>query len=153
MAFSLNISYVDDLLKNIEKLKTELVKPRELRRKIATYLLAETQERFNTETDPWGQAWQPSERVLATGGKTLHLTARLVRSFKVGMDGANIFFGQLSNVKYFPIHQWGGATGRGHRAIMPARPMLPIKSDIDLPPSYVSEIEKIIRKWADDFLP
>jgi phage gpG-like protein len=75
---------------------------------VAQYLNNRTQERFDTQTDPWGRAWLPSKRAQRQHGLTLVDTGRLRKSFAVNKPRGNVFFGQKSKVKYFAIHQWGG---------------------------------------------
>lgn len=49
-------------------------------RAIGRYLKSSTQLRFRAQKTPDGQAWPPSQRVLARGGQTLRLTSRLRNS-------------------------------------------------------------------------
>lgn len=49
-------------------------------RAIGRYLKTSTQLRFRAQKTPDGQAWPPSQRVLAHGGQTLRLTSRLRNS-------------------------------------------------------------------------
>ncbi|MDR2141751.1 MAG: phage virion morphogenesis protein [Deltaproteobacteria bacterium] len=155
MAININVEYGQALLKHLDKLKKELIKPVKLKREIAGYLKSETQDKFDREIDPWGVPWIPSQRVLASGGKTLYKTGRLAASFAVGMEGENIFLGQMSNVKYFPPHQWGYTTKKSKKKVKP-RPMLPLRgghNEVDLPLSYESGIKTVIQKWLDELIP
>lgn len=49
-------------------------------RAIGRYLKTSTQLRFRAQKGPDGQAWPPSQRVIARGGQTLRLTSRLRNS-------------------------------------------------------------------------
>lgn len=71
--------------------------------------------------------WQPSQRVIRSGGETLSLSGRLRRSFSVRADGRRAIVG--TNVKYAAIHQMGGRAGRGHKAVIPARPFLMVQDE------------------------
>jgi phage gpG-like protein len=118
MDLTLKVEYAENLLKNFDRLKKAMDNPIDLKKKLAEYLQFETQERFATETDPWGQAWKPSKRVLNLrtggakmgegGGRTLWEYGNLRGSFGIDTEGQNIVFGQRSNLVYFAIHQWGG---------------------------------------------
>jgi phage gpG-like protein len=62
-----------------------------------------------------------------TNSKTLHQRGRLRRSIhRTDAKNAEVIVG--SNVKYAAIHQFGGAAGRGHKTILPARPFIAIDS-------------------------
>lgn len=80
--------------------------PRSIWEAIGNYGANSTLMRFNNETGPDGQKWTPSERVKKSGGKTLQLKKRLMRSIthRATNDGAE--WG--TNVVYARIHQEGG---------------------------------------------
>lgn len=106
-------------------------------KEIAVYLSAETKERFETETDPDGRPWIPSERVRANGGQTLTLDSFLRGSIREDWGRDYAAAGPEASgpsAVYAAIHQFGGTirpqsgralkTPHGPRASVniPARP-------------------------------
>jgi phage gpG-like protein len=86
--------------------------------------------------------------------QTLLLTGRLRNSFEVVHAGNEVSFqaktsakgmtGGVSNVVYFPTHQWG----RPEQNIV-ARPMMPLrKGGVDMPQSWREDIMDVVRKWV-----
>ena len=154
------------LLRKLAEIRKKLENPRDLHVKIATHLTKKTKDRFSAQNDPWGAAWPPSRRVLdirsgasqarrkkkglesSPGpGRTLVDTGRLRKSFAVGREGKDVFFGQMSNIVYFKFHQWGTSK-------MIARPMMPLGGSaeaptVDLPAAYERDVEKLIKDWGD----
>ncbi|WP_446424086.1 phage virion morphogenesis protein [Mailhella sp.] len=101
-------------------------------------LVSGTLTRFEKEESPEGEAWDPSMRALAEGGKTLQDTGRLRQSIDYATAGDKVLVGSKtqatggSNVKYAPIHQFGGKAGRNHSATIPARPFIGIsRADLE----------------------
>lgn len=104
---------------------------------IAGHLADTTRERFETETDPTGKKWKPSQRVIEHGGKTLTLSGDLSNSITEdwGKDFAAAGPERSGGAGvYALIHQTGGvirprekkALSFGGRivakVIIPARP-------------------------------
>jgi len=73
---------------------------------IGLSLVTSTQHRFETSTDPDGSKWPPSLRALATGGRTLVLSGRLMRSISYIASATGVEVG--TNAIYAAIHQFGG---------------------------------------------
>lgn len=73
---------------------------------IGASLVTSTQHRFERGIGPDGSPWPPSIRALATGGKTLVKTARLMRSITFNASSSGVEVG--TNVVYAAIHQLGG---------------------------------------------
>lgn len=73
---------------------------------IGMSLVTSTQNRFERGVGPDGSPWPPSIRALATGGKTLIESARLMRSitYIAAINGLEVG----TNVIYAAIHQLGG---------------------------------------------
>ena len=90
-------------------------------------IVASTQLRFERGEDPDGNPWKPSIRALATGGKTLLDTGRLVSSIEHAAGPDYVDIG--TNVIYAAIHQFGGKAGRGLAVEMPVRAYLGIDED------------------------
>ena len=88
---------------------------------IGQTLVTSTVERFERETGPDGQPWQPSARALAQGGKTLSDSGRLRGSIThvAGREGVDVG----TNVIYGAIHQFGSGDLERPTGI-PARPYL-----------------------------
>jgi phage virion morphogenesis protein len=109
---------------------------------IGASLVTSTQMRFERGAGPDGSPWPPSIRALATGGKTLIESARLLRSITFDASDAGVAVG--TNVIYGAIHQLGGAIvqpSRGATINMPARPYLGLDDDDEV------EIVKIAEEW------
>lgn len=117
--------------------------PREVMQEIATYGENSTRDRFKTGTDPDGNAWKPSHRVMERGGKTLIESNRLLSS--ITSQSGDDFAEWGSNAIYAAIHQVGGeirpktakglffklADGTGRRVkkvTIPPRPYLGINA-------------------------
>lgn len=94
---------------------------------IGDALVASTVERFDAGEGPDGTPWEPSQRAVAEGGKTLVDTGRLRGSIGYEASPAHVSVG--SNVVYARIHQLGGQAGRGHAVTLPARPYLGISEE------------------------
>ncbi|MGD9767967.1 MAG: phage virion morphogenesis protein [Pseudolabrys sp.] len=92
-----------DTLKGIV---ARLTNPRGLFENIGASLVTSTQRRFETGKGPDGSPWPPSLRVLAHGGKTLVLSARLLQSITYQASATMVEVG--TNVVYAAIHQLGG---------------------------------------------
>lgn len=80
--------------------------PQGLFEQIGMSLVTSTQHRFEKGVSPAGSPWPPSLRVMAEGGLTLVLTARLMRSITYLASPAGVEVG--TNVVYAAIHQLGG---------------------------------------------
>ncbi len=97
----------------LKGLADRLSKPQPPLRECGLVLLRSISKTFKAGGRP--VRWKPSARALATGGKTLIDTARLMRSITMGVTGKTLRVG--TNVKYAAIHQLGGR--------VPARTVLP----------------------------
>jgi len=80
--------------------------PRGMFESIGLSLVTSTQHRFEESQGPDGSPWPPSIRALATGGKTLIESARLMRSISYQASDSGVEVG--TNVIYAAIHQFGG---------------------------------------------
>jgi phage virion morphogenesis protein len=96
----------DAALQELGRLVARAGNPRGMFERIGASLVASTQRRFETGTEPGGSPWPPSLRALATGGKTLVDTARLMQSITFIASESGVEVG--SNVIYAAIHQFGG---------------------------------------------
>jgi phage virion morphogenesis protein len=102
---------------------------RALAEDVGDLLVSSTTQRFRDGVDPEGNPWEPSERALAEGGKTLvdrgHLRDSI--TYFVHLDGTAVEIG--SNMVYAAIHQFGGKAGRRGSVTLPPRPYLGISAD------------------------
>lgn len=87
--------------------------PRGLFENIGLSLVTSTQHRFEESHGPDGSPWPPSVRALATGGKTLIDSARLMRSISYQASDTGVEIG--TNVVYAAIHQFGGVIHQAPR--------------------------------------
>lgn len=125
---------------------------------IGAALVASTQHRFETETDPDGNPWPASLRALAEGGRTLTDTARLVSSLTHEASESSVAVG--TNVVYAAIHQTGGVirarTGAGLRFRGPGNGGWVTKQSVTIPRRAFlgvdAEDESEIRALCADWL-
>lgn len=111
---------------------------------IARILGNVTEDAFQTETSPFGDAWLPlAESTLEqaakkgrTSPKILQDSGQLAGSIATdaGPDFAELSVGKV----YGAIHQFGGQAGRGRRVRIPARPYVPVNDQGELP-EFVQE--------------
>jgi len=110
----------------------------------ASKVRADSMASFRNQADPsTGTPWRPSKRAVGAFAKasakfkagkrskaptrrtTLEDTGRLKRSVRAGYEvlrnGVVQFWGGTVPLVYAAIHFFGGACGRGHRTILPAR--------------------------------
>jgi phage virion morphogenesis protein len=93
---------LDQLGRAIERVEH----PRAMYEAMGASLVTSTQHRFETETDPDGNPWPKSIRVLVEGGRTLTDTTRLRQSITYEASDAGVAVG--TNLIYAAIHQFGG---------------------------------------------
>lgn len=103
-------------------------------------LASSTQQRFDDQAGPDGQAWKPSQRALATGGKTLKKSGILVGGIthEPTSDYVDVGSGEV----YAAIQNLGGQAGRNNATEIDARPYLGISA----------EDEKMIEDMAFEFI-
>ncbi len=111
-------------------------------RAIGEIVVTQTDEAFESGQSPAGASWPKSRRAERTGGQTLIDTARLRNSITRQVAASGVTVG--SGVVYAAIHQLGGATGRKHRTILPARPFLPDDASLDF-----DEITDVITRYLN----
>lgn len=80
--------------------------PRPIWDAVGQYGETSTRLRFKSQAGPDGARWTPSKRAQKTGGQTLVLKARLLRSITHRATNSGAEWG--SNVIYAGIHQFGG---------------------------------------------
>ena len=103
--------------------------PSPILQNIANVILDATHRSFKYEESPDGLPWVESQRVRSEkaagrSAKTLTDTQKLRNSMTTSVIPGEAAVG--TNLVYAAIHQFGGRTGRGHSARMPARPFLGI---------------------------
>ncbi len=104
-------------------------------KRIVDIVLSSIQQNFQSEGRP--VLWQPSQRVLKSGGKTLDKTGRLKNSFqfRIGDDYVEIY----TNTPYSPYNQYG-------TKFFPARPFLMVQ-DNDIEKIKNLMVEEILSVW------
>jgi len=119
---------VDEMLARVEKATGNLAP---LMASIAQELLAQTEANFEAGGRP---AWtalavgtiKQREKRRKWPGQILQVSGSLARSVITQSDEAMAMVGVGSEVRHAAIHQFGGRAGRGHKAVIPARPYLPM---------------------------
>lgn len=98
---------------------------------IGSALQASTENRFEAETGPDGQAWAAHSPVtlLRRGASAKKLRDRnhLYQSLSYAAGRLQVAVG--TNRTYARIHQLGGQAGRGRKVTIPARPYLGVSAD------------------------
>lgn len=110
---------------------------------IGGHLVSETARRFVEGVDPKGNAWEPSQRALEQGGKTLVNQGHLRDSITYLLNGGTVEVG--TDLVYGAIQQFGGVTGRNHATTLPARPFLGINAGdevaiADIAQNYIASL-------------
>lgn len=138
-------------------------------RAIGNIIANQADEAFENQASPAGAPWKPLKQgtILArtrrvTGEKTFRKNGNLTKRAASIAKGAQILIDHntLRNsltveatgnsvtvgygTRYAAIHQLGGATGRGHRTILPARPFLPDDASLDF-----DEITDVITRYLN----
>lgn len=107
-------------------------------RAIGEYLITATQDRFDLQQDPQGNAWTPlstSTKERKRLDKILTESSRLRDSISYQANSTEVRVG--TNAIYAAIHQLGGEAGRNHAVTIPARPYLGLSTtDLD----HITEI-------------
>lgn len=103
---AIRVDVIDTASKALGEAIKRLDDPSELYSRIAKHLLASTQRRFETETDPDGNPWPKSVRAAATGGKTLRDKGNFYRSITTEIYDDGLAVG--TNAIQGAIHQYGG---------------------------------------------
>lgn len=97
--------------------------------------------------DPDGKRWKPWSRHYAqtrhSGHSLLSGEGHLLDSIQHSVDGDSVSVG--SNKVYAAIHQFGGAAGRGQKALIPARAYLGLSK---LDKEYIADAFKSVVEEA-----
>ena len=79
---------------------------------------------------PWATSTRRAlERKRKGGNRILIDSGRLKNSIAARVEGTPPILRVGSNVIYSRIHQLGGAAGRGHKSLIPARPFLVVQDE------------------------
>lgn len=95
----------DEVIKKLAQVSSDSTR-RQILDDFGSYLMSETQGRFETETGPDGEAWEESYRAKEEGGKTLTDSGILRDSITYENDADRLEVG--SAMIYAAIHQYGG---------------------------------------------
>lgn len=107
---------IDDtaVLRAIADAGSRLKNLRPVMKEIGEYMLLQTDDRFRNQTDPDGNPWKPVTRRwreqkqrMGKIDKTLQMRGRLRKSITYRAEADQVAIG--TNVKYAPIHQFGGS--------------------------------------------
>ena len=101
---------------------------------IGEELLLSTDARFDSQTAPDGRPWEPLNSKYAAWKRAFHGHDRILKLRGYLRDtlryqATNVSVAIGSNRIYSAIHQFGGQTGREHKATIPARPYLGVPDD------------------------
>lgn len=117
----------------IQQIARQLEKPRALYGVLGEALKKIHNQRFKEQKAPDGTKWKPVSPEYAVrkkkngkGSRILRYEGNLSDRTAYNFDDQGVEFG--SPMKYARIHQYGGKTGRGKRAKIPARPWLGLSS-------------------------
>lgn len=133
-------------------LKSKLAKLENLRPfyvNVGEHLLNSVEDRFDTQTDPDGNAWKPlapatvASRLRRYGNAELTIlraSGRLAGSFSYAATRQQVAVG--TPVVYAAIQHHGGQAGRNRSVTIPARPVL----------GLTSNDRTAIAEMAEDFL-
>ena len=118
---------------------------------VGEVLREDIEQRFQTQTDPWGAPWGPHSPVTVKlrarrgrSGKILQITRVLANSVWTRIEsGKRVVVGMAA--PYAKVHQFGNPNnrlfGKGPRAPIPARPMLPLRNGkVDLGAALREEV-------------
>ena len=122
-----------------------------LMRSIAAEFESQTEANFEAEGRPAWLGLKPSTIAQRTKhgtwpGRIMQISGQLAASYTSAFDQDSAIIG--SNKVYAAIQNLGGKAGRGHKAILPARPQVPITPQGDLQP----EAEEAVIGIANDYL-
>jgi phage virion morphogenesis protein len=154
----IEVTGVEPALEELGGIAGRLDDPTPLWDAIGASLAVSTQMRFERGEGPDGSPWPPSIRALATGGKTLIDSARLVQSITHNAFASGVEVG--TNMLYAAVHQFGAVIRPVVAAALrfkvgkqwvtkqevriPARPYLGLDDDDQV------EILAIARDWIVD---
>lgn len=94
---------------------------------IGEYFVGEVMDNLRRQTLFDGSPMPQSQAAIKRAGKTLIDKGHLRDSYVYQLTSGGVEVG--SSRIYAAIHHFGGATGRGHKTILPARPVLGLTSD------------------------
>lgn len=100
---------------------------RRARIEIGEYFVGEVLDNLQRQTLFDGSPMLQSQAAIERAGKTLIGKGHLRDSYVYQLTDTGVEIG--SSRIYAAIHHFGGATGRGHKTILPARPVLGITAE------------------------
>ena len=138
----------------LKKLELESTDTKRLNKRIAVYIREATQDRFDAQQSPEGEAWEPlapatiEKRMKKSGSEGGGEMNILVDSstLKGSLTIKALSYGAAvgTNEVYAAIQQAGGKTGRGQQVDIPARPYLGVSKEDS------KEIMAIIEEFAEE---
>jgi len=130
---------VEDVETAISRISNTRLNMKRALSEVGEYLVSETMFRFDSETDPFGDKWKPSQAALKEGRKTLTKRGFLRQSVTYNATENTLEYGVGEFPPYARIHQYGGKYGH---AVLPARPYLGISDNDE------NEIELVLQQHA-----
>lgn len=162
----------DEISPALASIVRRLNDPTPLMEEIGMAVAEDSRMNFIRQQDPWGRAWQPlsalTQRLRRQGrgagaNQILRDTNRLMNSITYSASRDSVQVG--TNAIYAAIHQlggtvlpkrgrylWAGRPGEQRiplkKAVIPARPYLPMRADrVDLPAALEQEVLEITRAF------
>ena len=153
MGFEIKVEIKDEVTKKLNELTSKINDIKPLLNQIGYTLIEQVEENFENESF-FGEKWTPltttTKRQKEKKGykKILQNRGTLAESIDFTIQNNKLILG--TNIKYAPIHQFGGVAGKSHTAKIPARPFLPIKPNTqELPKETENEILEVIKSFFE----
>lgn len=122
-----------------------------LLKQIGNHIQNTSELSFERQKSPFGNAWKPNSKVTLQnkrGNKILIKSGSLSHSIHYQTSNNSVSIG--TNIKYAPIHQFGGKAGRNKRVNIPARPFMPINKNKQIPKDLGLELEEMVKEWVEE---
>ncbi len=121
-----------------------------LLRQIGNHIQNTSELSFERQKSPFGDNWKPNSKVTLQnkrGNKILIKSRSLSHSIHYHTSSNSVSIG--TNLKYAPIHQFGGKAGRNKRVNIPGRPFLPINQNNHIPQDLGLGLEGMVKEWVE----
>lgn len=125
MKANIKITGTEEITRTLKEAEKKVKDLTPVMREIGNYIKNVTEESFENQRTPWGEAWKPNA-INVPGKQILIKSGQLQSSFTYDADNKSVTVG--TKKKYAAIHQFGGEAGRNHSVDIPARPFMPIKN-------------------------
>ncbi len=142
---------LEELESKLKEWTKSLQNKESLLRQIGNHIQNTSELSFERQKSPFGNAWKPNSKVTLQGkrgNKILIKSGGLSHSIHYQTSNNSVSIG--TNIKYAPIHQFGGKAGRNKRVNIPARPFLPINQNKQMPKDLGIELEEMVKEWVEE---